>query len=225
MDNCNERDVFSPALSELWAATRKFPQARWDEALSKGQISSKLWLAKVVDRIFSGRHFDCVYVLAGWYGVLSRILLDDCRQVSFGKIRSFDMDPSCEPIADSVNRKWIMEDWKFKAATGDVTKINYERHNYHVINSRGETVGLSETPDMIINTSCEHFDNFEGWYELIPPGRRIVLQSNNDFEQAEHKNCVRSIEELKSSAPMSDVLFEGELKLQNYSRFMLIGQK
>jgi len=53
----------------------------------------------------------------------------------------------------------------------------------------------------------------------------LVVQSNNNYEHEEHINCVSSLEEFAEQTPMSIVLYAGELKLKNYTRFMRIGYK
>ena len=52
-----------------------------------------------------------------------------------------------------------------------------------------------------------------------------MLQSNNFFEVPEHVNCVNNVDEFKIIAPMTRVLYSGELELPKYKRVMLIGYK
>jgi hypothetical protein len=80
-------------------------------------------------------------------------------------------------------------------------------------------------PDTIINTSCEHIENFSKWYSKIPKGKLIILQSNDYFEVKEHVNCSKSISQFSKTCPMTETLFEGELFLPKYTRFMKIGFK
>ena len=80
-------------------------------------------------------------------------------------------------------------------------------------------------PDVIINTSCEHLAEFGAWYERLPEGVTLVLQSNDYVAIPEHVNCVESPEAFALQAPMREVLFAGELALEKYRRFMLIGRK
>jgi hypothetical protein len=215
----------SPALSEIWEAVKKFPEARWDEAFSKGQVASKLWLAKTLEEVFQGRRFECVFLLAGWYGLLARILLDETEKVTFAKIRSFDIDPACEAVADTLNRKWVMKDWTFKASTQDIMDIDYSGHRYRVKNSKGQVAELYETPDLILNTSCEHLTDFDGWLAKIPADVPVVLQSNDYFEAPEHKNCVKSLEDFLKQASLKKVLFADAMKFPEYQRFMIIGTR
>ena len=46
------------------------------------------------------------------------------------------------------------------------------------------------SPDTVINTSCEHIENFNEWYDKIPKGKIVILQTNNYFD-FEHVNCSR----------------------------------
>ena len=80
-------------------------------------------------------------------------------------------------------------------------------------------------PHTIVNTSCEHIDNFKDWYNLLPESRLIILQSNNYFAIKEHVNCSNNLKEFSSSTPMQKVLYEGELDLGQYTRYMKIGYK
>ena len=78
-------------------------------------------------------------------------------------------------------------------------------------------------PDTIINTSCEHIEQFTKWFTTIPKNKLVVLQTNNYFELPEHVNCVKDINEFKQQAPLSNIIYEGELELEKYTRYMLIG--
>ena len=94
-----------------------------------------------------------------------------------------------------------------------------------ILTVENKTYELDDIPDTIINTSCEHIENFDDWYAKIPDGKLVVLQSNNYYEVEEHVNCVGSIEEFAVKAPMDNILYSGELELPKYKRFMLIGYK
>tara|TARA_B100001287_G_C22404640_1_gene399500 strand:- start:404 stop:658 length:255 start_codon:yes stop_codon:yes gene_type:complete len=84
---------------------------------------------------------------------------------------------------------------------------------------------MSDSPDTIINTSCEHIINFDEWYRKIPKGKLVILQSNNYVDVQEHVNCAKDIEMFSKSTPMTKTLFEGTLDLVTYRRFMKIGRK
>ena len=84
---------------------------------------------------------------------------------------------------------------------------------------------ITDSPNTIINTSCEQIENFSEWYDLIPNDKLVVLQSNNYYEVEEHVNCVKDIKEFGNMARMTGPLYAGELELPKYKRFMLIGYK
>ena len=76
---------------------------------------------------------------------------------------------------------------------------------------------------MVINTSCEHMDNT--WYENLPAGTFVVLHQNDYFENEQHSNCCKDLEEVKSKYPMQNIFYQGELDTHLYNRFILIGIK
>ena len=99
----------------------------------------------------------------------------------------------------------------------------FDEHIYDVNKSDGTTETLWTIPDTIINTSCEHIENFEEWYSKIPAGKLICLQSNDYVAIEEHVNCVKDSLHFAEMAPLSKVLFTGELPLEKYTRYMRIG--
>lgn len=192
------------------------------DAFSIGQLKSKLWLIEHLPK-----NLGLVFICAGWYGTLASFMFERARD-KFTKIRSFDIDSKCAPIADNMNKFWEMTEWQFKASTLDITKMTYPA-KYLTFDSYGQVSGLVEMPDTIINTSCEHIGNFREWYDNIPEGITLILQSNNYFEIPEHINCVSNIEEFSKQTPMQKVFYQGELDVPKnngfYTRFMKIGIK
>jgi hypothetical protein len=124
-----------------------------------------------------------------------------------------------------MNRKYVMDSWKFKATTADMLELNYKHCVYLTKRADGSEIELNEAPDTIINTSCEHVKDFSRWWEKIPAGKLLVLQSNNLFTAAGHENCFESLAAFAASAPLTKTYFSGEHELPDYKRFMLIGYK
>ena len=189
------------------------------DALSQGQIKSKQWLLSKIKGIDLGMVFIC----AGWYGILATMMFED-KNVYVDKIRSFDIDDNCWEIAEDFNRPWTKDNWKFKASTLDITTMQFPT-KYKTFRANDTSLILDEMPDTIINTSCEHIEKFTDWFNLIPKGKLVALQSNNYFELLEHVNCVKDINQFKQQAPLSNIIYEGELELEKYTRYMLIGYK
>ena len=202
-----------------------------NDCFSRGQLQSKLWLVDELEKL--DLELGTVFLCAGWYATLATMLFES--NLSVDKIRSFDIDANCANIAETFNKKWFMDDWRFKASTVDIMDFEWSEkpapsdgtigNFYYMTEAKGKQVQMKDCPDTIINTSCEHISNFETWYDKIPKGKLVVLQSNNYFEINEHVNCVNNINEFKEMAPMSELHYMGMRELPKYTRFMLIGYK
>jgi hypothetical protein len=191
------------------------------DCLSQGQIKSKKWLVDELVKL--DLELGTVFLCAGWYATLATMLFES--PIKIDKIRSFDIDPSCVSIAEVFNKPWVLQDWKFKSCTNNILDINYDFYTYNVARSNGTLCELSDNPNTIINTSCEHIENFDEWYNLIPKNKIVILQTNNYVEIEDHVNCSTNLEEFRIQSPMSTILFEGELVLDKYTRYMRIGIK
>ena len=177
-----------------------------NDAFSSGQISSKIWLCEELER--TNWSSNLTYIYGGWYGVLGFLLLSR-GNFQVDKIRSLDIDPSCQPVADMLNENWVWQEWRFKAFTQDCNL--YE-----------EQFG-----DLIINTSTEHFESME-WFDRIPKGTRVVLQGNN-MPHDDHYITTNSIEEFKKTYTLTEYVFEGSKDFiypnWKFTRFLIIGIK
>ena len=195
----------------------------WNDCFSRGQLQSKLWLIQELEdcKINLGTVFLC----AGWYATLATMLFES--DIKVDKVRSFDIDPTCVDIAETFNKPWFMEQWRFKSITQDIMDIDYNEHTWQFWSNANNRMSypIIDSPDTIINTSCEHIENFAEWYAKIPDGKLVVLQSNNYYEVEKHVNCVKDINEFGNMARMTGPLYAGELELPKYKRFMLIGYK
>lgn len=181
-------------------------------AWSHGQVTAKLWLAEILEELFAGSLPRRVGFLGGWYGVGSFILFARDR-FPIDSIRSFDIDASCEEIADSINTKWVFDHWKFKAITKDANQIDWSTENW--------------VPHIVVNTSTEHFESDE-WFENLNSTMCVAIQCNNQ-ENIDHKAKVESLQEMKSRYPLKTTIYECEKYFsypdKQYSRFMIIGYK
>jgi len=197
--------------------------AELSDALSWGQLKSKRWLVSELEKL--NLDLGTIFLCAGWYATLAPMLFDSNCKID--KIRSFDIDESCVSIADTINSNKVKENWKFKSVTDDIFNINYSIHQWQTWSKANNRMSypITDTPNTIINTSCEHIENFDVWYNKIPNGKIVVLQSNNYFEVEGHINCSNSLEEFVNQTPMSHVYYDGELFLDKYTRYMRIGIK
>jgi hypothetical protein len=171
------------------------------DAFWSGQLKSKEWLItnlrKNVKKVVS------IDIHGGWVGVLASMLFQSDIYVT--KIRSIDIDPTCEPIATMMNKKEEMAGM-FRAVTSDMCEIRSDA-------------------DVIINTSCEHItqDRYDLWLSGIPHNSLLVLQSNN-YDIPEHVRTAKDLEEFKTQCGIN-VVWAGELELPLYKRFMIIGKQ
>jgi hypothetical protein len=220
LSNCRVDDPFVKNLSKSLAL---YPTLNWNDALSKGQLFSKLWLIEELKNL--DLDLGTVFVCAGWVGTLPALIFKD-GNLKYNVFRSFDIDQTCADAADSLNRDpYVIEGWKFKATTSDIFEINYSTHMYFTQRRDGSLTDLTETPDTIINTSCDHIDPFDNWWNMIPKNKLVILQNNDSKIDDDHVNNINSLDEMKAQAPMEKILFEGVLRLPDYNRFMLIGYK
>jgi hypothetical protein len=183
-------------------AIRQSPDPiRTMDAFWQGQLKSKEWLItnlrKNVSKVVS------IDIHGGWVGVLASMLFQS--DIYITNIRSVDIDPICESIANMMNKKEEMAG-RFRAVTADMCAIRSDA-------------------DVIINTNCEHItqDQYDLWLSGTPHNSLIVLQSNN-YEIPEHVRIANSLEEFKQQCGDINILWAGELELPLYTRYMIIGQ-
>jgi len=176
------------------------------DAFSNGQVDSKLWLCRELESL--SWTSTLTHILGGWYGVMAFLLLS--RDFPVKQIRSFDMDPTCEPIADMINENWIIKEWQFKAVTADCDQLL-----------------PGGAADLIINTSTEHFASMQ-WFDNIVPGTRIALQGNNLIHD-DHFGNANSLTEFEQKYKIETVLYKGTRDFVypdwSFTRFMIIGIK
>lgn len=206
-------------FKNLLGAVEKYPDLINENFLSEGQIKSKRWLVAEAERL--ALNLGVIYLTPGWYGLLANFIAE--APIKYSHIRSFDLDQNSVEISDLLNRDLLIDGWKFKASCKDIFDINYTEHFYNTL-KKGESCQISDSPDTIINTACEHIDYMK-WLALIPEGKLIILQNNNFHDCVEHTHCVESIEEFTKNCNLKTIHYSGVLKLQKYDRFMLIGRK
>jgi hypothetical protein len=217
---------------------------------SRGQVMSKKWLVSELNNIIDGRSIGTVAMYGAWYNFLGHMLYEN---FNVDRILSIDIDPNCVPAIKSMYQ-WELESHKMKTFTADVGECTwkegelwyvdqeerqkkYDQHyneNYDKIQAGyydPKEAGVWNTfgnkligkPNLVINTSCEHMDN--RWFNKLPDGTFVVLQTNDYFDNPQHVNCVGSPYEAKEKYPMSEFLYVGYLNTELYTRFMLIGIK
>jgi hypothetical protein len=154
---------------------------------------------------------------------MGALLLAD-RRARVDRVLSFDLDPGCAPLAEALNRTHV-EAGRFAALTADAGAIDYGRSEFAHTAADGGVEHITAQPDTVINTSCEHLADFPGWYDRIPAGTLLALQSNDAVGEEGHVNCVPDLAAFEAQAPLAEPMFAGALPLKRYTRFMLIGRR
>lgn len=175
------------------------------DAFWRGQMRSKEWL---LDELYKSRHhakeWPSIDIHGGWVGTLASLLFQS--NMFINKIKSIDIDPTCEDIARDMNQMEL-EAGRFQAVTADMCTYRSDA-------------------DIVINTSFEHItqDQYDLWLAGLPQNSLIVLQSN-DYKIPDHVRIAKDLEEFKQQSELSHIFYAGELELPLYKRFMIIGKK
>lgn len=174
------------------------------ESFWKGQVRSKIWL---IDKLLEQEAYSVenhIVIHGGWNGVLASLMFNS--KLTIDSITSCDIDPQCEIIADTINKRYRREG-RFSAITVDMTEYKYYANT-------------------VINTSCEHLTQkqYDKWLRNVPEGAVVALQSNDYFECKEHVRCAQSLSDFEEMSKINTI-FKGTLDTDNYRRFMIIGYK
>jgi hypothetical protein len=169
------------------------------DAFWSGQLTSKEWLINSLRPHVN--KFVNIDIYGGWVGVLASMLFQSSIPVT--NIRSIDIDPGCESIATTMNKKEEMVG-RFQALTSDMCEI-------------------ASDADIIINTSCEHItqDQYDLWLSQLSNDSLLILQSNN-YDIPEHIRTAKDLDDFKNQSNIN-VMWAGELSLPLYTRYMIIG--
>jgi hypothetical protein len=185
------------------------------DAFSSSQMQSKLWMVQHLEFCLNdslptdSANGYRVWILGGWYG-LTNLLIRTRNNIPISEVRSFDIDPTCEPIADAINNLWVWQAWQFKAHTCDVNKLEYKPR-----------------PDVVINSAVEHMDSDE-WWNNIPSKTIVCLQASN-MDHDDHSNVFSNTRQMLEKYQLRECLYEGTKRFQYddyaFNRYMIIGFK
>lgn len=143
--------------------------------------------------------FGTVVVLGSWYGNMALLL--KLEPISFDKLVMVDLDKNCIDFSRLV---FSAIGNGFVAKTMDANEFDYS---------------LLSLPFLVINTSCNDMDQ-RGWYDNIPPGAMVALQSRSDHED---------LDSMDKKYPMSSIFYLGSRSFEDptekYLRFSKVGRK
>lgn len=177
------------------------------DALSKGQLTSKMWLAEVLRSVIGVGQYKEILIVGGWIGTLANIIMQYNDNVQ--RITSIDLNPMCERAARQINSGFP----GFTAMSGDMYNLNYDNFGGY----------------LIINTSCEHIADVRGWLDLLPKGTLVALQSNNMFGVEGHVNCCNNLTEFTVKCNLDETIYKGSFVTNEhvappFERYMIVGR-
>ncbi len=173
------------------------------ESFWKGQVHSKIWLIENLQRYVDNKPNNIV-IHGGWNGVLAALIFNSGIPVK--SITSVDIDPACEKIANTINKRYEMQG-KFLSVTEDMTNFKYRK-----------------VFDIAINTSTEHLkqSQYENWLDNL--NEQLIILQSNDYKIKEHVRVARSLDEFIDQSQIK-VKWAGSKKFPLYNRWMIIGTK
>ncbi len=212
------------SYTSLARAIARFPKAPWADALSHAEMQKKAWAIEELLKL--KKKLGLTYVLGGWLGTFAPLLLSEPK-LKVDRIRSFDVDVNCQPIADQLNIEYLITQWKFKAITKNMMDIDYSSHDYTIeVPGQVDVNVAGESPDTIINTTCDTVAKFVDWWKLVPNGKFVVLQNTNFKTGGKpYVNTTNSLQKFIDQVPMKKTLFTDKRAYARFDCYMAIGTK
>ena len=165
-------------------------------SFSRGLIFNKLWLLHELKKIKD--QFSTIYILGSWYGNMSLLL--SRSDIEFEHIVNVDSNAQVVKTGQRIAKKMNISDL-IEPMIANVNNIDYRQ---------------LDNDGLVINTSCHDMKN-TGWFNHIPEGTMVVLQSRTD------------VDDDLSDYKLSKILYQGSCRLQDpekkYISILKIGIK
>ena len=167
-------------------------------------IKSKVWLLTELARI--APTVGTIYVLGSWYGNLGILLALD-PIIKYKQLINVETDKKFLQASERIHNHLGMGNTEYMLK--DANDLDYRQLG----------------PDgVVINTSLTDMPG-QAWFDRIPEGTLVVLQSRNN----DPGNAAHSTQDIIDRFPLSEIIYDGELDLQDpqteYTRYMVIGVK
>jgi SAM-dependent methyltransferase len=139
----------------------EFSPSTLQGSFESGLILNKLWLIHELKKIQD--QFSTIYVLGSWYGNMSILLAKN--NIPYDHIVNVDKDPAVVRRAHRMAQILKIDD-RIEPMVKDANRLDYRQLD----------------PDgLVINTSCHDMEN-RGWFDHIPAGVLVALQSRDDVD-------------------------------------------
>jgi SAM-dependent methyltransferase len=139
----------------------EFSPSTLQGSFESGLILNKLWLIRELKKIQD--QFSTIYILGSWYGNMSILLAKN--NIQYDHIVNVDRDPAVVRRAHRMAQILKIDD-RIEPMIKDANRLDYRQ--------------LDED-GLVINTSCHDMDN-RGWFDHIPSGVVVALQSRDDVD-------------------------------------------
>jgi hypothetical protein len=130
-------------------------------SFESGLILNKLWLIHELKKIQD--QFSTIYVLGSWYGNMSILL--NRSGIEYDRMVNVDRDPQVVRGSQRIARMLNIDD-RIEPMVKDANDLDYRQ---------------LDQDGLVINTSCHDMENL-GWFDHIPQGVLVALQSRDDVD-------------------------------------------
>ena len=185
------------------------------DAWSDGQIQSKLWLCRVLENQWNVQTPSHFWIYGAWYGILAQFLLVR-EKIAVRHFDLFDIDSEALSIAQALTSSWWIQ-----------KKVSFGFHHRDCDDVTENEIQQNQ-PDLVINTSCEHFQCYQ-WFHNLPKGQKFLLQSTN-MQHPTHILRPNSLSNfIDQLGPVSEIWYQDVLPVRyphfEFDRYMVMGQK
>ena len=173
---------------------REFSPDTVSGSFDRGLVFNKLWLIHELAKIKDT--FSTIYILGSWYGNLSILLARS--SISYQQIVNVDTDERRVRRGQKIAQHLHVAD-RIEPMVADANKLDYRQ-----LDSNG----------LVINCSIHDMPN-SGWFDHIPAGVMVALQSRTDVDH-----------DINSYA-LNPILYDGTWELEDpeteYTSLLRIG--
>lgn len=174
----------------------------FEGSITTDLILSKLWICEQLKELDKTR-FTTIYILGSWYGNLGFVLTRS--DIKFKKIINVDIDKNRIDITDQIYKQLKIPSENMWA---DANTVDFRQ---------------ADAKSAIINTSVQDIDP-DRWFDNMPKGPLVVLQSRNNSEQG-----YPDLKTFDERFPLTNTMYLNQREFNDpetdYLRFMKIGIK
>jgi hypothetical protein len=171
-------------------------------------LMERFWAIAMLSKIKN--KFGTIYILGSWYGNVALMLLLLNRYIQFDRIINDDTNAK-SLAAGQARLEKLGLDCEIKPMHQDANRLSYNQ-----IGADG----------LVINLSCHNIKGSR-WFDRIPAGTQVVLQTRNNDPAA--VNQFKTFKQFDQTYQLSQTQYQGTLTLQDpdgvYQDYMKIGIK